>query len=67
MSYIGGNMNIKYIYSKKNNKIIVIYDKDELYEINKIFHPFGVDVSSSLEVNHEKSIDKIKSFMKRIK
>ena len=37
MSYIGGNMNIKYIYSKKYNKIIVIYDKAELYEINKIF------------------------------
>lgn len=32
-----GNMNIKYIYSKKYNKIIVIYDEDELYEINKIF------------------------------
>ena len=32
-----GNMNIKYIYSKKYNKIVVIYDEDELYEINKIF------------------------------
>ena len=32
-----GNMNIKYIYSKKYNKIIVIYDEDEIYEINKIF------------------------------
>ena len=32
-----GNMNIKYIYSKKYNKIIVIYDENELYEINKIF------------------------------
>ena len=37
MSYIGRNINIKYIYSKKYNKIIVIYDEDELYEINKIF------------------------------
>lgn len=54
----------------KINKSVLIaggVDEENIYEINKIFHPFGVDVSSSLEVNHEKSIDKIKSFMKRIK
>ena len=31
------------------------------------YHPFAVDVSSSLEVNQQKSIDRIKAFMKKIK
>ena len=38
-----------------------------VHEVEKIFHPFAVDVSGSLEVNQEKSIDRIKSFMKKIK
>ena len=38
-----------------------------VHEVEKIFHPFAVDVSGSLEVNHQKSIRLIKTFMKKIK
>ena len=35
-------------------------------EVNRIFHPFAVDVSGSLEVNREKSIERIASFMEKV-
>lgn len=35
-------------------------------ELDSIFHPFGVDVSGSLEVAGEKSIEKITSFMNAV-
>lgn len=35
-------------------------------EAAEIFQPFGVDVSGSLEVNHEKSEERIRSFMQEI-
>ena len=41
--------------------------EDNVAEIESIFHPFGVDVSGSLEVEGEKSIEKIESFMKAVK
>ena len=41
--------------------------EDNVAEIESIFHPFGVDVSGSLEVEGEKSIEKIASFMKAVK
>ena len=40
--------------------------EDNVAEIENIFHPFGVDVSGSLEVEREKSIEKIESFMKAV-
>lgn len=36
---------------------------ENLPELCEIFHPYGVDVSGSLEVNGEKSIGKIRGFM----
>lgn len=36
-------------------------------EVNKIFHPYGVDVSGSLEINKEKSIAKINEFMQKVR
>ncbi len=41
--------------------------EDNVAEIESIFHPFGVDVSGSLEVEGEKSIEKIESFMKAVR
>ena len=52
------------------NKSVLIaggINAENVHEVEKIFHPFAVDVSGSLEVDHEKSIDRIKSFMKKIK
>lgn len=40
--------------------------EEHVAEIEQIFHPFGVDVSGSLEVDGEKSIEKIQSFMKAV-
>ena len=40
--------------------------EDNVAEIERIFHPFGVDVSGSLETDGEKSIEKIQSFMNAI-
>ena len=40
--------------------------EDSLAEIEQTFHPFGVDVSGSLETDGEKSIEKIQSFMKAV-
>lgn len=36
-----------------------------LRTVARIFHPYGVDVSGSLEENKEKSISKIQAFMRR--
>ena len=52
------------------NKSVLIaggINAENVHEVEKIFHPLAVDVSGSLEVDHEKSIDRIKSFMKKIK
>ncbi|RHM54379.1 phosphoribosylanthranilate isomerase [Mitsuokella sp. AF33-22] len=35
-------------------------------EAAEIFQPYGVDVSGSLEVHKEKSVDKIRSFMQKV-
>ena len=40
--------------------------EDNVTEIEQIFHPFGVDVSGSLETDGEKSIEKIQSFMRAV-
>ena len=40
--------------------------EDNVAEIERIFHPFGVDVSGSLEADGEKSIERIQSFMNAI-
>lgn len=36
-------------------------------EVQKIFHPYGVDVSGSLEINKEKSVAKINEFMQKVR
>lgn len=36
-------------------------------EVQEIFHPYGVDVSSSLEVGGEKDVEKIRSFMQEVR
>lgn len=40
--------------------------EDHVREIETIFHPFGVDVSGSLETDGEKSMEKIQSFMQAV-
>ena len=40
--------------------------EDSLAEIERSFHPCGVDVSGSLETDGEKSIAKIQSFMNAV-
>lgn len=40
---------------------------DNVQEVKKIFQPYGVDVSGSLEENEEKSISKIQAFMRRVR
>ena len=39
---------------------------ENLPELYETFHPYGVDVSGSLEVHGEKSIGKIKEFMQAV-
>lgn len=41
--------------------------KENLARVKEIFNPYGVDVSGSLEINKEKSIDKINEFMQRVR
>ena len=41
--------------------------RDNVKQVNKLLHPYAVDVSSSLEENNEKSIEKIQAFLRRIK
>lgn len=36
-------------------------------EVQKIFNPYGVDVSGSLEINKEKSVAKINEFMQKVR
>lgn len=40
--------------------------EENVDEVERIFHPFAVDVSGSLEVNREKSTARIASFMEKI-
>ena len=42
-------------------------DKENAVEAEKIFQPFGVDVSGSLEINGKKSLTKIREFMNAIR
>ena len=55
--------------TKKLKKPVLIaggISVDNVSEVIKIFSPFGVDVSGSLEINGIKSIDKIQKFLKFI-
>lgn len=38
-----------------------------ILEVIDIFHPFGVDLSGSLEINGVKSVNKIREFLQRVK
>jgi len=38
-----------------------------ILEVIDIFHPFGVDLSGSLEINGVKSVNKIREFLQRAK
>lgn len=40
---------------------------DNVHEAKKIFQPYGVDVSGSLEENGEKSISRMQAFMRRVR
>lgn len=42
-------------------------NRDNVKQVNKLLHPYAVDVSSSLEEHNEKSIEKIQAFLRRIK
>ncbi len=42
-------------------------NRENALQANKIMRPYALDVSSSLEVNKEKSVEKIKAFLRRIK
>jgi phosphoribosylanthranilate isomerase len=42
-------------------------NRENVKQVNKLLHPYAVDVSSSLEDNNEKSIEKIQAFLRRIK
>ncbi|SFW64505.1 phosphoribosylanthranilate isomerase [Selenomonas ruminantium] len=42
-------------------------NRENVKQVNKLLHPYAVDVSSSLEENNEKSIEKIQAFLRRIK
>ena len=41
--------------------------RENLRELHEIFHPFGVDVSGSLETNKEKDIEKIHDFLQELR
>ena len=40
---------------------------DNVHEVRKIFRPYGVDVSGSLEENGEKSISRMRAFMRHVR
>ena len=40
---------------------------DNVHDVKKIFQPYGIDVSGSLEENREKSISKMQAFMRRVR
>ena len=42
-------------------------NRENALQANKVMRPYALDVSSSLEVNQEKSVEKIKAFLRRIK
>jgi len=42
-------------------------NRENVKQVNKLLRPYAVDVSSSLEDNNEKSIEKIQAFLRRIK
>lgn len=42
-------------------------NRENVKQVNKLLRPYAVDVSSSLEENNEKSIEKIQAFLRRIK
>ena len=42
-------------------------NRENALQANKVMKPYALDVSSSLEVNQEKSVEKIKAFLRRIK
>lgn len=42
-------------------------NRENVKLVNKLLHPYAVDVSSGVEENGEKSLDKIRAFLRRIK
>ena len=42
-------------------------NRENVKQVNKLLHPYAVDVSSGVEENGEKSLDKIQAFLRRIK
>ena len=42
-------------------------NRENALQANKVMKPYALDVSSSLEVNKEKSVEKIKAFLRRVK
>ncbi|WP_073088423.1 phosphoribosylanthranilate isomerase [Selenomonas ruminantium] len=42
-------------------------NRENVKQVNKLLHPYAVDVSSGLEENKEKSLEKIRAFLRRIK
>ncbi len=42
-------------------------NRENVKQVNKLLHPYAVDVSSGVEENGEKSLDKIRAFLRRIK